>query len=272
MILDQRALHGIIDISVVTNDYRTGSYVFPYQAGQYLYLASIVPFNNVWIELGVPNTEDVVVTPQMWWGGGDGWVNAVDVIDGTNGLKQSGRLQWNTDIDKGWQQEYRSYDIPGLTSTKIYSMYWMRFSWDLDLDPLTEVKYIGQKFSSDTVLRSFYPDLLLARTMGAFQTGKTTWEEQHYMAAEHIVRDLRKKDIIKARGQLLDHGLFVDASCHKVAELAYSAFGIPYYEHVKSARALYSEAVNLKFYNTDKNADGRLDPVERNFKVDFMTR
>lgn len=272
MNLDQRVLHGTDDISDLVNDYRSGAYVFPYEIGQYLYIGSILPFNNLWIEIGIANAIPAAVTPQIWWGGSDGWVNAVDILDQTVGLTLSGRLQWNTDIDKGWQTEQRAKDVTGLESISIYNMYWMRFAWNVNLTPTMTLKYIGQKFSNDSVLASFYPDLCLSDTMNAFKVGKTSWEEQHYMAAEHIIRDLKKRDIIKSRGQLLDYSLFIDAACHKVAEIAYASFGQPYFDQYQAAGKRYSEALNIKFFNTDKNADGRLDPVERSFKTDFVTR
>jgi len=272
MILDQRVLHGLTDISAVINDFRSGQYVFPYQAGQYLYIASVFPFNTIYVDLNVPNLIAATVRPEIWFGGGDGWTDAVDVIDETAGLTASGRIQWNTDVNKGWNFEYLSRDVTGLETKSIYNMYWMRFSWNVNLTGTTALNYIGQKFSDDVMLQSFYPDLLLARVMDAFKTGKTNWNEQHYMAAANIVRDLKKKDIIKSRAQLLDYSLFTDAACHMVAELAYRAFGQPYFEHVKQAREKYTEAMNLKFFNTDINGDGRLDPEERYFKTDFMRR
>ena len=272
MILDQRVFHQLNDISVITNDFRNGSYLFPFQVGQFLYIGSIFPFNNLFFDLASVNSVDAVVKPEIWWGGGDGWTDAVDVIDETDGLKKTGRIQWNTDIHKGWNHEYECRVVTGLETKKVYNMYWMRFSWDVNLTPTTAFNYIGQKFSDDIMLQSFYPDLLLPRVLDAFKSGKTNWNEQHYMAAVEIIRDLKKRDIIKGRAQLLDYSLFTDAACHKVAELAYRAFGQPYFEHVRQAHQSYSDATNLKFYNTDLNADARLDPVERTFKTDFMRR
>ncbi len=270
MILDQRVIHDTIDISTLVNDYRTGAYTFPYEAGQYLYIGSILPFNNLWIEVGTANALPATVSVEIWWG--NAWVPAVDIIDETAHLTVSGRLQWNTDIDEGWDIEQRASDVTGLSAFEIYNMYWLRLSWSADVTPTMTLKYIGQKFANDQILGSFYPDLTLSNIKAGFQTGKTDWNEQHYMAAEHIVRDLKKRDIIKSRGQLLDHTLFVDASCHKVAEIVYSAFGQAYAEQLKLARAAYNEALNIKFYNIDKNATGRLDPLERKFSTDFMTR
>lgn len=270
MNFDQRALHQTTDISNQVNDYRTGTYTFPYQTGEYLYFGSIFPFNNLWVELGTLNVVPATASIDIWWG--NAWEPAVDINDQTSGLTASGRIQWNTNIDKGWDLEQRSFDVTGLSTTKIYDMYWLRMSWSANLTVGTTLKYIGQKFANDDILQSFYPDLGRSDIKAAFETGKTTWDEQHYMAAEHIIRDLKKRNIIQARSQLLDYSLFVDASCHKLAEIVYTAFGSPYFDQLKQAKDDYSKALNQKYFNVDKNADGRLDTVDRNFSTAFMTR
>lgn len=406
MIQDQRVLHQTTDISTLVNDYRTGEYTFPYETGEYLYIGSILPFNNLFVEMGTANYTNVfevqtltfpalagagasdyiiiydesgdawavaldttgadadptgaawlavpaanrikvdisgvttaaqvagvavaglnslvgftavitlndlgtavvtstqtaygpttnpiphnsddsgagsitgvqttagtlgaTVSVDIWFG--NQWVPAVDLIDETVGLSTTGRIQWNTNYVKGWDVELRSFDVTGLSTTEIYNMYWLRLSWDNDFKPTASLKYLGQKFANDDILFSFYPDLARTNVMTGFEAGKTNWNEQHYMSAEHIIRDLKKRNIIKARQQILDYGLFVDASCHKLAEIVYSSFGIPYFDMVKAARTNYKEAIDIKYFNTDLNADGRLDPYERCIQAGFGTR
>lgn len=266
---DLRVFHGSIDISNVVNDYRSGAYTFPYSTGQYLYVASLFPFNNLWFEVGTPNAVSASVSVDIWWG--NAWTSAVDISDNTSGLSATGRLSWNTDIYKGWDVELRSSDVTGAPAN-IYNMYWLRLSWNASLTASMTIKYIGQKFSNDDILTSFYPDLNLTSIKEAFEAGKTSWDEQHYMAAEHIIRDLKKRGIIKDKSQILDPGLFVDASCHKLAEIVYTAFGSPYKDQMTGARAAYNEALNVKFFNTDLSNDGRLDPEDRRISTDFMSR
>ena len=271
MILDQRVLYGTTDISHEVNDYRAEHADFPYSTGQYLYIGSVLPFNNLWFEMGTPNNVTATVSIDIWFG--HSWVSAVDVIDQTNGLKVTGRLQWNTDLNKGWDVEQYSKDVTGFSSTSaIYNMYWLRLSWNATMLAGTTIRYIGQKFSDDATLYSFYPDLDNTTVKTSFSAGKTNWTEQHYMAAEHIVRDLKKNGIIISRGQIMDYALLVDASCHKVAEIVYQAFGEPYFEQLKQARAGYKEASQLKFFNTDQMSNGRLDPIERCISTSFVTR
>ena len=270
MNLEQRVIYDGDDISKEVNDFRAGSAAFVYDNAKYLYIGSILPFNNLWLASAVPNTNAAVVTVEMWWG--NEWISAVDVLDETAGLTASGRLQWSTDINKGWELEQRSDDITGLNYPNIYNMYWLRLSWDVDFSALTTLEYVGQKFSSDAILYSFYPDLQIAALKNQYSVGKTSWDEQHYMAAEHIVRDLKKKNMIVSRSQILDHSLFTDASCHKVAEIIYTAFGPPYFDEREAASKQYGAAINIKKMNLDVNANGRLEPMERVWSTGWGTK
>lgn len=270
MILEQRVIHNTTDISLLVNDYRTGAYTFPYTTGQYLYIGSLYPFNNLWFEVGTPNAVSAAVSIEIWFG--HQFKSAVDILDGTNGLFNSGRIQFNTDIDYGWDNEQRSADVTGLSSFKIYNMYWIRVSWNAVLTNTMTLKYIGQKFSNDDILTSYYPDLSLTALKEAFETGKTSWDEQHYMATERIINDLKRRNIVVSGKQLLDHDKFIEPACHKVAEIIYKAFGTPYADQLKLARNDYNETLNMQFFNVDKCNSGTLDASERKISTGFMKR
>lgn len=269
---EQRVIYQTTDISKDVNDYKTGSFAYAPTTTDYLYIGSVLPFNNIWLKSLTPNTTTgIKPIIQIWYN--NQWTAAVDVVDETLGLTQSGRLQWGTHYDRSWDFEDKTADIPELNTFSIYNMYWMRISWDTNFDLTTTLDYVGQKFSNDVDLGAFYPDLLQAGILETYKTGKTTWDDQHYMAAEHIVRDLRKGDIIKSRSQILEHSLFTDASCHKVAEIVYTAFGPSWLDMKNSARNSYLEALDMKHLSIDKNADGKLDPVERTeFGTGWMKR
>ncbi len=267
---DQRVIYNSIDISPKVNDFRAGTQAFAYLSGGYLYIGSIAPFNNLWFEFGTLNTNAVTPTVQMW--SANAWADAVDVIDDTASATQTGRITWATDKSKSWDFEQTTEDVTGLSAMKIYWRYWLRISWSGSFSVGTTLKFIGQKFATDDILYSFYPDLSLSDIKTGFETGKTGWDEQHYMAAEHIIRDLKKRGIIKSKSQIMDWQLLQDAACHKVAEIVYQAFGSPYSGQLTMARAAYNEALDLKYFNTDMNADGRLDPGERQITTTFGTR
>lgn len=276
MLSVQRVLHGATDISVAVNDFRAGVYTFAYTTGGYLYVASEVPFNNLWIDVAPVNAVAATVAVQVWWG--NSWHSVVDVIDQTASaagaaLAASGRLAWALDRQKGWDyvSDPALYSEHGLT-VPVYDMFWARLAWSANLTASTGLKYIGQKFNSDSELTSYYPDLANTSLMAAFASGKADWNEQAYMAAEQIIRDLTSRKVIRSRGQVFDWSRFTEASCHKVAEIVYRGLGSAYADSRKDAGVAYAAAMNKDFFRVDMDADGRLDDVEKRTSQTFMTR
>lgn len=267
---DQRVIYNSIDISPKVNDYRAGAQAFAYVAGGYLYIGAAVPFNALWFEFGSLNSVASTPTVKIWFG--NAWTDAVDVIDDTEGMTKTARLSWNTDQFKGWDRVQSSETVSGLSSFKIYWKYWVRLSWSASFTAGTTLKYVGQKFSDDDTLFSFYPDLSNTDIMTGFETGKSNWDEQHYMAAEHIIRDLTKRGVIRAAGQIMDWTIFQAASCHKLAEMVYRAFGQPYIDQMAGARKDYEDALDARFLNVDKNLSGSLDQEETAISTGFGTR
>ena len=267
-LLSQRVIHNTTDISVAVNDYLAANSSISYTAGQYLYIGASSPFSNIWIEFATPVVSTVgAPTVQIWFG--NAWVSVVDVIDQTSGMTATGRISWTVDRLKGWDREQDSARVTGLSSFAIYDRYWLRMSWGSSFS--ASIAFIGQKFSTDTVLRSYYPDLMQSTILTGYKAGKTNWDEQHYMAAEKILSDLRKRNFIEARGQVFDWESFSEASCRKVAEIAYAAFGIPYRDHVNNARKDYEEAMK-ESSNLDTNFNGHMDEVEQKDRQGWMVR
>jgi hypothetical protein len=276
MILEQRVFYNWVDISTKVNTFKTGFAHFPYLEGEYLYIASILPFNNIYIDM--KHLNDVTATVRVEMNSSNGWKDLVDVIDETDGLKASGRIQWNTDEYNAWYQENYSKDVEGFDpNSKIFDMYWVRLSWNADLKPQTEINYVGQKFSSDRDLYIHYSDLNDQELRDSFFRESTpgteqNWEILHFEVADIIVKELKKRNIIKSRGQILDHSLFTNASVHKVAELIYTNFGRAYFDQKVAAREEYKSELKLNFFNVDTNKSGRLEFGERKVSVGTLSR
>lgn len=267
-LVSQRVFHGSTDISVAVADHRSGTKAITYTAGQYFYIGSTAAITNAWIEMSVvaSSTAGAPVV-EIWWG--QAWIPAVDIIDQTAGLTASGRISWAVDKFKGWDNEDKSEDV-GLTGTNIYDRYWCRLSWPNNFT--ATLGYIGQKFSDDVALASYHPDLLInTDLLTGYKSGKTNWNEQHFDAAEKIVKDLRKRNIIKDKGNIYDWQDLEEASCHKVAEIVYSAFGAPYRESMNLAHKMY-EAEIAKVLNIDIDGSGNLSEYEIRDRQGWMTR
>lgn len=264
----QRVFHETADISVAVGDYRVGTYALSYSAGEHIYIGSNCPFNNLWMQLSTASVADAG-SPLIEVYYNSGWSQVVDVIDQTDGMIKSGRISWALDIDKGWDNKQKSEDV-GLTGTNIYNRYWLRLSWSGNFS--CGLAYIGQKFSDDVILASMYPDLLQTQILNGFKTGKTNWDEQHFMASEAIIKEMRKRNFIVDQGQLMDWSRFEDASCHKVAEIVYQAFGAPYVEHANTARKRFNEELNSRCFVIDSTVDGHIQPLEIIDKQGWLTR
>jgi len=281
---DQRVIFDddgtLVDHSVVLGDYRSGSASFPYVAADdYLYIASFMPFNHKYLDIGTANDETSTLAVHIW--DGTTWAATTDILDGTSvsgdSLAQSGIIRWTTDrLSSGWLRELDSFEVTGLSGTsaskKIYNMYWVRFSWNNNLDVATTINYLGHKFSSDTELYGRYPDLNQAALKTAFLSGKTDWENEAYVAADTIIRDLRKKESLFSADQILDYELFNEASIHKTAEIIFHGLGASYKDLKEAARKEYLDAFELGYLNLDINANATLDVGERSIRTGYFHR
>jgi hypothetical protein len=258
----------LTDLSINLNDVFAGSETVDIVAADdYLYLASDLPFNHRYFMVSTANDAASVVSVSIW--NGSEWVEAVDVLDQTKNssghtLANSGIISWTTDRNKSWAKEETTENMTGsgLTTLKIYNMYWVRLAFSGNLKATTALKYVGHKFSNDYNLKGYYPDLGRSTVMTAFTAAKTNWDEQHVLAAEEIIRDLKKKGEIFSASQIMNWEQFADAAVHKVAEIAYSAFGKDYEERREKAFDNYVDALDKVTFDLDKNANGKREQAE----------
>ncbi len=268
------------DISRSLNDFR-GNHnpVIDFKsATDALYIGTELPFNCRYIKVGTTNNVSSTVSISVW--DGSTWNPAKDIIDETKefphttvSLHQSGSISFALDRDdRNWGPEQDSNDIPDLAGLYIYDLFWSKWSWSADWKDTTSLAYIGNLYSTDNDLATFYPDLMNTDLMDAFETGKTDWIEQGFSAAEAIERELRKNSIIMRREQLFDWSLLLEASVHKTAEIIYGGLGSAYNEAKKIAAERYTSAINLKYFETDRDGNGIQSPIEQRHSQTFFTR
>lgn len=254
------------DMSVELNDLTAGTYVIPFvTAEDKIYIGSDLPFNHRYFAVSVANDVASVASVEIWTG--SAWESAVDVLDQTSSggktMKVSGILSWTPERNSAWGIEETTEDIPDLSTLKIYNMYWARLSFSGNHTAGSALSYVGHKFANDADLAGFYPSLNTSDVKGAFATGKTSWDDQHVLAAEEIVRHLRKKKEIRSSNQIVDWEQYNHAGVHKLAEIIYSSFGDDYEDHRKRAEISFNKAINLGVHQIDRDGDGRLDTRER---------
>lgn len=274
MLFKQRIIHGdngvLKDLSVPLNDLFGSDGDFPYVVVEdYLYIGSDLPFTHRYIRMATINAVAAVISEIAIWDGGT-WVAAVDIIDQTSvggkTLAQSGIVSWTTPRNTNWGQESTTENMTssGIETLKIYDFYWVRIKISATLTAGTKLAYVGHLFSDDDDLSGYYPDLLKTEVLNAFKAAKTDWLDQHCLAAEEIIRYLRKKRIIWSPNQVLNWQQFMLASIHKCAEIIYSAFPGDDFEDLRSrANKKYYEQINQGVFETDRSEDGRVDQAER---------
>jgi len=279
MLFDQRVFYSdngvLTDHSVVANDFRAGFVAIPYVSTQdYIYIGTDLPFNHRYIDVQTANTSAAEVVIEIW--NGRVFNPAIDIIDQTRvgalPLAKDGSIRWSRNRDTVWVRELDSVNVLGLADTKISNFFWLRLSWSASLFAGTTIKFIGQKFSEDVELFSYYPDLNNASLMSAFATAKTDWNEQHYVAAEQIIRALKRKNVIFSGDQILDAELFVEPSVHKVAELIYAGLGQAYNDRRMSAALKYEQSLDLGFLRIDLDGDSNLTAKERGTATGYLSR
>ncbi len=268
MLLNNRVIYSdngtIDDISNEMSDINTGSKVIPVVAAEdYLFIGSELPFNHRYISVSVANDQASSVSVDLW--DGTAWVAAVDVQDFTavSGatLGQSGHIMWSLHPNYSWMKDdtnYNSETITGLSSARIFGLYWARLSFSANLKNTTAIKYMGHKFAEDIDLKNRYPDLIRTTVLAQFATGKTNWEEQHILAAESIIKDLKAKKVMVSANQILDYRIFTEAAVYRLAEMIFMGLGRDYNEIRKEAEYKYNKAISMGQYNLDDNQDTRL--------------
>lgn len=256
----------LVDFSVsLSNFYSNDITLNLVGAEDKLYIGSTLPFNHRYFYIPTGNIDDgQLATVEIW--DGTSWNAAVDVIDetddGNKSFAQSGIISWALARTESWGQEEETADIPELATLNIYDLYWARLTFSGDIQ--ATVRYVGHKFSADEDFGAEYPDLANdANLKTAWESGKTSWEEQHIAAAELVVNELKKQKRLWTANQILRWEDFNLAAKYKAAELIYSGFGDDYEDQRRLAAKRFHDALSVPNLVIDRNEDGRVEEFEK---------
>jgi hypothetical protein len=267
-----------VDFSPALSDIHGNTKVFAFEAGDYLYLGSFMPFNHRYFDVSAVNAVAANISIELW--NGQLWRSVVDIVDETSiagvPLAKSGVISWGVDPDhSGWlRDDTEDMDSPGLADApRIFNLYWLRISFSETLTTTTALNYIGHKFSEDAALEAEYPDLGRATLKNAWKAGKTNWNEQTLLAAEYVIQHLRgPKYQILDPGQIMSWDIFEKASVHRTAMIIFKGFGKDYDELFIAATHAYNSAMDLRQFEIDRTGDGTLDPMEKTRRTEWLTR
>jgi len=227
-----------------------------------IFIGADHPFNSIYFKMKTPNASESSIVIQYW---DQQWRNVVDKRDSTKTFTQSGFISFTPDRENAWERESTNYEGESVTDLEgivIYDKYWLKITLGGDLDPGTELQWVGFKFSDDNDLAAEYPDLVRSNVLTSFKSGKTDWEEQHVRAAEVIINDLQDRGLIKDVGQIIDRKEYKAASVSKCAEIIFRSFGDDYLDRASEALAEYNRRISKRNPTIDRNANAIRDAHE----------
>jgi hypothetical protein len=236
----------------------------------YLYISSYLPFNHRYFDISVANDQGGTLSIEHWYN--DEWNTTVDNLDYTEKLTKSGNILFTIDEDNGWDAEDDSSDITELSTTKVYNAYWMRLTLAASVASSLSINYIGYKFAEDSDLLLKYPMLRNTALKTAFATGKEDWHDQLILASDFIISDLKSRNLMISKNQLLTLDRFTNACVYKTAEIIFTGLGEKWIDLATRANNLYNEDMNLDNFGIDQNQDGVMDRVEKTVLNQRMTR
>jgi len=264
----------ITEITKEINKYKSDTYLLTMTSGDAIYLGVDFPLNHFFVKMGdVVNEEDVEMTVSHWTG--DGWAEAANLNDYTYSLSESGFVEFTPDKDDEWHRQDTNDSgsaIDDLSSITVYDKYWVKVQFSGSLDAAIELKWIGNKFSDDDDLFSEYPIFNDTTFLTGYQTGKTNWEEQQVKAADLIIQDLKRKNIILGSEQILDRNLLMPAAVSKVAELIFNAFGNDYRQQKLDAASEYAKRIDLSKFVVDTNNNAIKEHQELGITQGWLSR
>jgi hypothetical protein len=243
----------------------------------YIYVAQHFPFNNLFFQISSANAVASSMAIEYWSGPGNGWKAFQDVLDDTKrsgaSLAVSGVVQFTPDPQYNWHQvgDSQGQDFPtGLTTLKIYNVYWLRISFNATLTNTTAIKRLSYAFTRSQQLDNL--DVEINRFLTSFSASKTNWDDEIVTASQQVVDDLMRAGLIVSRGQVLRFDDVSMAASWKTLMLIYRNCGPAFRDKLLDAEKEYGKLLNLRRFSFDKNQDGFVDKKEISNTVARLTR
>jgi hypothetical protein len=259
----------LIDKSVELDNFKSGSHSQTIVAAEdAIYIGSDYPCTDLYFKIDTTSTATATVSVSVWDSGN--WKETAEVIDETslNGwtLGKSGHVSFTPSKEYNWVKESTNYageSVTDLTSVKLYDKFWSKWTFSANLSPVV-ISFIGIKFCDDDDLAAEYPDLNRSDVKAAWQTGKTTWDEQAIIISEMVARDLMEKKVIDNQAQLLDRREIKRIAVAKLAEVIFNGMGTDYVDSARLARETYTKRVSSWMpRKVDIHQKGRIDNNEQ---------
>lgn len=265
------------DLSLSLNNFKSGIEALSIVASEdTLFFSSPLPFNHLYFLVSTPSVLSSSITLEAW--NNKEWRPLVDVNDGTRTsaitFQKSGRVSFALAKNEQWViQDTERMTNSGIETLKVYDHYWLRLRFTADTS--FSLKFVGQKFSEDEDLGALFPDLNTEFAKTQFNNGlagKTNWDDQHFEAAEFIVRELENTYNLNNRSQVIRWDRLRHASVYKVAEIIFNSHGNDGRENREDAKKEYKQALQFANQQFDRNRNTRLDENEISTNTTIIRR
>ena len=261
----------LIDITKSMDSYTTGTSAIGLDVDKFLYLGSDFPFNSKFFKLSVINAVAATVIYEYW--NGESWTQFVhkqdETITGSAPFAKSGEVVLIPSKDRSWAYEDTT-TIPELSTVTIYDKYWIRIRSSTAI--AVTFNWIGRIFANDNDVKAEFPDLGRTEFFTAYQSGKTSWEEQLAVASQLVIEDLIAKNIISSGNQLLDTKKLKSATVSRLAMLVYSALGDDHLDQLAKAANEYKNRLHNGLFNVDLTNDAILQKAESKYRSGRLSR
>lgn len=264
----------LTEITKEISRYKVDTYVFSMATTDAIYIASDFPLNHFYVKMGAAVNDNVAELEVAYWSN-DSWMPVVDIDDHTDAFSRSGFVTFTPDKNENWSMDDTSNNgdtIDDLEDIVVYDKYWIKLTVSADLDNSLDLQFIGNIFSDDYDLYAEFPIFNDSNFLTAFEAAKTSWQEQHVKAAEIIIQELKRKNVILGAEQILVRDILIPASVSKVAEMLFNSFGKDYYEQRDSARKEYDKRIDLSNYIVDSNNNAIPEHQEVRMKQGWLSR
>jgi hypothetical protein len=142
-------------------------------------------------------------------------------------------------------------------------LYWVRVSVSANLSAGTTLQSCLNLFSSDEMLRVYYPWLVSDTRF--LPTGRSNFLEQHVAAKDLAVKHLRDRRVIEDESQVINPEVVSPAAIHAAAYLILLpvATSDAYRQLRDDAMKMFVSEIGQTILSTDQNRDGVVDEEER---------
>jgi hypothetical protein len=244
-------------------------------AEDYIYIGQQYPFNSLHVQSSVANTASATISVEFWNGGA--WTACVDVLDETSSggktLAQSGVIRFNTKRNDTWQvvQDTSSDPMDSLSTLYIFNNYWIRIKASASLSETTAISKVGYCLTDDATLSSLDADI--NEYLTSWATGKASWMDQMVLASQHVVIDLKNKNLIQSQAQIVQINEDVKLlTAYRTLLLIYPNLGEKYGPRRDFIEKQYvSLLASIKPY-IDTNNNAKLDYKENEWTQNRTTR